>query len=205
MLVITLAGNLIVGPMIVVPVGALLALAWASASCTPLREIGYVRPHSWTATLVGGAAFGIVLKLVMKAIVMPLFGAEPSNQAYRFLVGNTAWLPTAALSMIVVGFAEETVFRGYLFNRFGRILGHGVGARLMTVAVTSAWFALAHYGGQGIPGVQQALVVGAVFGLSYAFGIGLVTLMAAHAAFDLTALALIFSGLETRVARLLFN
>src|SRR5688500_10596535 len=76
-LVIILSGNIVLDNMVVLPIGATLALIWVWRSRTPWSEIGYVRPKRWIATLAGGLAFGIALKLVMKAIVMPLFGADP--------------------------------------------------------------------------------------------------------------------------------
>ena len=42
-----------------VPIGALLVLVWVRLSRTPWREIGYVRPKSWTGTVPAGLAFGI--------------------------------------------------------------------------------------------------------------------------------------------------
>ena len=103
-------GNAVIGDMIAVPVGGLLALAWAWCSHTPLREIGYSKPESWLATLTVGLLVGIGLKLLMKSIVMPLLGADPINQAYHFLAGNTPLLPAAVWTMLVAGFGEETLF-----------------------------------------------------------------------------------------------
>src|SRR5580765_3405733 len=54
------------------PLSAALVLLWAWRSHTPWREIGYVRPRRWIATLAVGIVFGCAFKLVMKAIVMPL-------------------------------------------------------------------------------------------------------------------------------------
>src|SRR6185295_12311084 len=105
-IVVILSGNFLLPPL-----SAILVLAWAWRSHTPWREIGYVRPRSWIRTLAIGITFGIALKLLMKSIVMPLLGAEPTNQAYHYLVGNRAALPGAIYAMIVVaGFGEETVF-----------------------------------------------------------------------------------------------
>lgn len=41
-LVIVLAGNVSAGGVAVLPLGALLALAWARLSGTPWRDLGYV-------------------------------------------------------------------------------------------------------------------------------------------------------------------
>ena len=51
---------------------------------------------------------------------MPMLGAPPINQAFHFLAGNRAALPVALWSMILVaGWGEETLFRGYMFERLG--------------------------------------------------------------------------------------
>ena len=204
-LAIILSGNIVLANMFVVPAGATLAVIWAWRSRTPWSEIGYVRPKRWMATIAGGFAFGAALKIVMKAIVMPLFGADPINHAYRFLSGNRAMLPVAIWGMIVAGFAEETVFRGYLFERFTKLLGHGLGERIAIVLLTSGWFGLGHLATQGIAGVEQATIVGLIYGTIFAATGRLFMLMAAHASFNLTALAIIYWDVEVEVARLVFN
>jgi membrane protease YdiL (CAAX protease family) len=196
-----LAGNLIVAPL-----SAVLVLAWAHRSRTPWREIGYVRPRSWIRGLLVGIAFGAVLKLLMKAIVMPLLGADPINQAYHYLTGNRAALPAMLFAMIVgAGWGEETVFRGYMFERLGKLFGQGMSAKTASVLITAALFGIAHYPDQGLAGAQQGMIVGLVFGTIYAITGRLWMLMCAHAAFDLTALAIIYWDLETDVARLIFH
>ena len=188
-----------------VTVGALLVLLWVRLTGKPWREIGYVRPHSWIGGLALGLVFGAAFKLVMKAAVMPLFGAEPINQAYHYLAGNTAMLPAAVLMMLAAGFGEETVFRGFLFERLGKLFGSGPAAKAAIVVVTTAGFAALHYADQGVAGVEQASITGLVFGTTYALTGRLYTLMIAHAAFDLTALAFIYLGLEPAVAHLIFK
>lgn len=204
MLVILLTGNVFVGP-VALPVGAALVLLWARWSRTPWARIGYVRPASWSGGLLLGIAAGVAFKLLMKALVMPLLGADPINHAYHYLAGNRAALPAAVWAMLVAGFAEETVFRGYLFERFGRLLGAGTGAKTATVLITAAWFGLSHYSVQGLAGVEQASVVGLVFGTAFARSGRLWPLMCAHTAFDLTALAIIYRDAETDVARWVFG
>jgi hypothetical protein len=188
------------------PLAALLVLAWAWRSRTPWREIGYVRPASWLGGLAVGVVFGAAFKLAMKALVMPIFGAPPMNRAFQFLAGNPAALPGFVLQIVLsAGFAEETIFRGFFFERLGKLWGKRPGARVATVVVSAAYFGMLHYHVQGWPGVQQAVFVGLVFGAIFAVTGRLWMLMCAHIAFDLTAGALIYWGLETRVAHLLFR
>ncbi len=187
------------------PLGALLVLAWAYRSRTPWREMGFVRPRSWAVTLASAIALGAAFKLLMKAIVMPLLGADPLNQAYQYLVGNTAALPGMLFAVTAgAGFGEETVFRGFLFERLGKLYRRGPAATTAIVLATSAWFGILHYPGQGLPGVQQATIVGLVLGTIYAMTGRLWPLIIAHAAFDVTAVFIIYGDLESHVAHLIF-
>ena len=204
-LVILLAGNVFIAPMLAVPVGGLLALLWVRITRTPWSEIGYARPKSWLVTVAVGIVLGVAFKFAMKALVMPLLGANPENTAYHSLAGNRALLPAAAWSMLVAGFGEETVFRGFLFQRLGTLLGSSRGAQVVTVLLATAAFALAHMPDQGREGAEQAVFTGLVFGTIYAATRRIWVPMIAHAAFDLTALWLIYAGLEVRVAHLLFR
>src|SRR5688572_11673800 len=163
-ILVILAGNLIVAPL-----SAVLVLVWARRSRTPWREIGYVRPESWTRDLIIGIAFGIAFKLLMKAFVMPLLGADPINQAYHYLVGNRAALPGMFYAMTVgAGFGEETVFRGFMFERLGKLFGSNTGAKTLIVVISAAWFGVVHYPVQGLAGLQQATIVGLVYGTIFA-------------------------------------
>jgi len=72
------------------------------------------------------------------------------------------------------------------------------------VLASAALFAVAHMVGQGRDAVIQAAFTGTIFGAIYARTRSLWMLMVAHAAFDLVAVAIIYLGLEERVAHLLF-
>lgn len=194
------------GNFIITPLSAILVLLWTKISKTPWREIGYVQPRRWGKTIAIGMVFGVVLKFVMKAMVMPLFGAPPINQAYQFVTGNLAVIPVMIYTMIVTaGFGEETFYRGWMFERLSKLFGQGVWAKIVIVLTTSILFATVHYPEQGVPGVTQALVTGLIFGATFAITGQIFMLMIAHAAFDLTALWMIYYGLETRIAHLIFK
>jgi membrane protease YdiL (CAAX protease family) len=196
----------IVAGQLLAPLSAVLVLIWAKISRTPWHEIGYVRPRSWLGGFVIGVTLGIAFKFLMKAIVMPLLGAAPVNQTYHYLVGNgAAALAVVPLMVVTGGFGEETFFRGYLFERFGKLIGHSTVAKALTVLFTSVVFASLHYFDQGLAGAQQATITGLVFGTTFAFAGRLWTLMCAHAAFDLTAVAIIYWGLESSLAHLVFE
>jgi membrane protease YdiL (CAAX protease family) len=185
---------------------ALVVLAWVQLSRTPWRDLGFVRPKSWLLTVTIGVALGVVLKLVMKAVVMPLLGADPVNHVYHYVAGNPVAL--AGMIFIVVaggGFGEELVYRGFLFERLGKLLGHGRSAKIAIVLITTAVFAAMHVFDQGVAGAEQAVFTGLVFGSIFAAAGRIWIPMIAHAAFDLAALALIYWNLEPGVAHLIFK
>ena len=203
--IVTMLVIIALGP-ILEPLGAILVLAWVRRSHTPWSEIGYVRPKSWIGALAVGVPLGIAFKFLMKVIVMPLLGAPPINPAYHSLAGNSAALPGMLFAATVgAGFGEETVYRGYLFERLGKLFGRGVGATTAIVLLTSAWFGLIHYPVQGLAGAEQAAIVGLVYGAIFARTGRIWMLMFAHAAFDVTAVLMIYWNLESSVAHLVFK
>lgn len=200
-ILVILSGNLIF-----ISLSGVLVLVWVHLSRTPWWEIGYVRPRSWAATIVGGIVFGVAFKFALKAIVMPLLGADPVNHAYHYLAGHRAAIPFALFALTVgAGFGEETVFRGFFFERLGKLFGSSIAAKSAIVSITSILFGLAHYSVQGLAGTEQALITGLAFGSIVAVTGRIWMVMIAHAAFDLTAYAMIYWNFETSVAHVLFR
>jgi membrane protease YdiL (CAAX protease family) len=200
-IVLILAGSLVTSAL-----GAVLVLAWARLSNTRWRELGFVRPKSWVRTVAVAIPFGVALKFLVKAVVMPLFGAPAINPKYHYLAGNAGALPLMLAAVIVgAGFGEETVFRGYMFERLRRLLGSGAVATALIVLFTSAVFALGHFHEQGLAGTEQAAITGLIFGTIFAVTNQIWTVMIAHAAFDLAAVAIIYWDVEATVAHLFFR
>jgi len=200
-MLLVLARNFVLAPL-----SAVLALLWAYRSQTLWREIGYVRRGSWAMTAAGGVGFGVALKLMMKSVVMPWLGAPPINPAYQFLVGNAgATIEMLWVVVVAGGWGEETLFRGYLFERLGKLLGESPWARAAVVLLTSVVFGLLHLHDQGIAGAQQATITGLVFGSIFAATRQIWPLVVAHAAFDVTAVLIIYAGLERNIAHWFFR
>lgn len=197
---------ILAGAMVNGLVSATLVVLWVVLSNTPWHEIGYVRPKNYALTIGGGVAFGAALKLLLKAVVMPLLGAKPINGAYHFLAHNSAALPGFLLLVVVsAGWGEETFWRGYLFERVERLFGSSAATKIIVVLVTSALFGMAHYQGQGRDGVVQAIITGLTFGSIFAYTERLVFVMIAHAAFDVVAVLIIYFDVETHIAHLVFR
>ncbi len=199
--VVSLGANLTLAPL-----GAVLVLLWARWSRTPWSELGFVRPRSVARDLAQGVALGAALKLVTKAVVMPLLGADPINRAFHFIAGNPSALPGMLFASIVVaGVGEEIVYRGFLFERLRTLFGRGALATMLIVVLTSAFFGSIHFPEQGLAGAEQAVVTGLVFATVFSATGRIWTVMVAHAAFDLTAVVIIYFDLEATVAQLVFH
>ena len=196
-IVILLIGNL---------AGAALVLIWAVVSGTRWRDLGFVRPPHGAIDLVIALFAGVIFKILMKALVMPLLGFGAVNSTYHYLAGNTAALLVTLLWVTVGGgFGEELIWRGFLFERLGAFLGPRAHAKLVIVVVTSILFALAHLWDQGVPGAVQATITGLVFGATYARIRTIWPVMVAHAAFDVAAVLMIYWNLEEPIGRLLLH
>lgn len=196
----------IVLPAILGPLRPIGPLLWARRSRTPLSALGLARPASWPAVIVLGIAGGIALKLLMKAVVMPLLGAPALNARFGFLEGDPVLLAWMLLVVVFgAGLGEELTFRGFLFERLGQLFGSSARARIGIVAGTSLFFGLVHLPEQGIPGAEQATLTGLLMGTIYARTGNLWLPVVLHAAFDVTAVFIIYWGLESRVAHFFFR
>lgn len=186
-------------------VGAIVVLLWARLHHTPMRELGFASPPRWLRTLAVAAAIGISLRLILKALVMPLLGAPAVNASYQYLTGNTAALAQVGAVILLAGVAEELLYRGFLFERFRALLGSGRGVILASILTSTALFAIAHYRDQGFLGVAQSAITGLAFATMFAGYRNLWPPVVAHITFNLTSVALIYSDLESAVAESVFR
>jgi membrane protease YdiL (CAAX protease family) len=197
---------ILAGALVFMPIAAVLILLWAWLSKTPFAELGLVRPKSWIGGLVVGVVLGVALKFLLKAIVLPLLNAPPVNATFHDIAGDPqalAWF--LAYVIVGAGFSEELVYRGYLFERLGKLIGKGASATAVTVLLTTALFAVSHWQ-QGLFGIVNAAITGLAVALVYlACRRRLFVPMVMHAAFDITAAVMIYLGLETQVSHLVFK
>lgn len=186
-------------------VSGLLVLAWARLARLPYSALGFVRPRSWWRSVGYGVALGVGLKLVMKALVLPLLGASAVNERFHFVQGHPLVALGLAAYAFVAAFNEETFFRGFLFERIGTWLGRNRVGAVAAVVLSSALFGLLHFE-QGRLGITNATIVGVVSGVVYlANRRRIFLLMVAHASFDILSFAIIYFGLEQKIAGLIFH
>ncbi len=187
------------------PAAVVLVLLWVWASRTPWRDLGFVRPKSWMGLIALGIVLGIAEKFLMKAVVLPLLGAPPLNPVFQDLPGHPQQLALLLLiSVFQAGFGEELLFRAYLFERIGKLIGDGVFQRIVMVLATTAIFAGLHFE-QGSAGIENAAIVGGISATIYALTKRLWLIVVMHATFDIVSFLIIYYRLEIWVSHLVFH
>lgn len=128
----------------------LLLIGWASLRARGLRwrDVGLNFDPAWRRLLLVGCAAGLGFWLFEYLVENPLLhaitGRYPDLSDFKDLVGN---LPLLALllvaNIVLAGFGEEMVWRGYALSRLADLTPTRGGWLLAIVAVNAA-FGLAH-------------------------------------------------------------
>lgn len=139
---------------------------------TPLcREAGLAR-----SLLVGIACAALAV-----ALLLPLaLHLHAIRWAPKLPKGLWLW---ALNNLLLVAFAEEALFRGFLQASLARWLGGGAGGAWIAIGVASLTFGIAHHAAGPLM-VAIASVAGAAYGLAYRHG-GLLASVSAHFGFNL--------------------
>jgi len=181
------------------PIGVLSAsaVAWylEGGGIAGLSRLGLSRPRSWTVTILLAVVTAVVGQLavsLLSPLVLSWWGT-PDFSAIGKLRGHP-WALAKWLLVIWTGaaFGEEIVFRGFLIRRFADAYGNTRRAQASAIAVSAAFFGLAH-SYQGPSGAILAGVIALVYGTSYVQARGnLWRTILAHGLYDSTAFILAF-------------
>lgn len=156
------------------PAAALLGLLTARGS---LRMSLWPRAHGLAYALLGTCA-GVVsgFLAVTFALWVPALSALPTP-AYS----HGGWIAVVVSAVLVAPAVEEAFFRGWLQRALAKQLPPALASWAFVFA--AAAFALAHFGGYGLPQLVLGLLAGAVFRSSGA----LLPSILGHAAHNLVA------------------
>jgi membrane protease YdiL (CAAX protease family) len=192
----------------------LFLLGWISlrVRCLRWKDVGLnlgPRPD-WPLTkiLFVGVIVGIGMEALELFATQPLLtnllNKGPDLHEYQRLVGNAQLLILGiVLAWVLAAFGEETVWRGYLMNRFAEIFG-SIRHRTDSPWRTSAWiasailvsllFGVAHFS-QGPTGISENVIDGAILaGVYFATGRNLWAPIIAHGIQDTIDVLLIYLG-----------
>ena len=180
----------------------LLLIAWLSLRLRGLtwRHVGLQLVPEWRRLIAIGCAAGVGFWLFEYFIENPLLhavtGRYPDLSEFRDVVGNVPLLAILlGANIVLAGFGEEMVWRGYALSRVALTIGKSAGwiAALLLVNVT---FGLAH-SYQGEAGATQAAVQGVLLGLLYLWsGRNLIAPICAHIVANTCDFLLLFTGLH---------
>ena len=153
---------------------AALQLLWAGFAALLLivnRErfaaIGLGRPASVGRTVL----LGLLTAACIFAAVVTLehfgYGRERLGDIGRELKGNLPLLAErVAISLVVVGFVEEFIFRGFVMSRVAHIFGGANWSWIIALFAQAALFGLAH-GYQQLYGMALTGIIGLFLGAVY--------------------------------------
>jgi membrane protease YdiL (CAAX protease family) len=155
----------------------------------PIRLVGWNFRHGVIDVLIGFALFiptFIVTGLLNQALqTVGLSG--PAAPLPSFLTPSGGWqFGLAAVLVVVVAVAEETIFRGYLILRFENVLR----SVWLAVVLSAIIFSIGH-GYEGSAGVITVGVMGVVFALVYIWRRSLVAPITMHFLQDFLGIVLL--------------
>jgi membrane protease YdiL (CAAX protease family) len=171
-----------------------------------LRGTGWVAAGlKWThearlfigAGLVAGVAFWAFEYFVENPILFQLTGRMPDLSTFAAVTGNLEFLAIfLALNLVLAGFGEEMVWRGYALPRTAEVFGDDWFSWTLAFVAVNTAFGLAHFY-QGEAGVIQASVQGVLLGCLYLLtGRNLIAPIAAHFTANTCDFILIYLGVH---------
>jgi membrane protease YdiL (CAAX protease family) len=180
-----------VGSNRVVAIGALQVL-WAGLAAIlvllngeRLSSLGMRWPERPLLIVVAGLSLAAVLFAVVVTLENLGYGRERLGEIGTELRGNTnLLLERVALSVFVVGFVEEFMFRGFIMSRLANILGGSRVAWTAALVGQAVLFGLTH-GYQQFYGMALTGVLGLLLGGVYlASGRNLWIVVIGHGCYD---------------------
>jgi membrane protease YdiL (CAAX protease family) len=154
-----------------------------------VSEIGWKFRKRWKDILLGVAIFipfFFTASLVDRLLQDLGFSVPATPMPFPGATKSVLEILLAFVLVVIVAWAEETIFRGYLILRFKPITG----SPLAAVLLSSFVFSLGH-GYEGSAGVITVGFMGFVFGLVYLWRESLVAPMTIHFLQDLSGILIL--------------
>jgi len=179
----------------------LFLLGWISLRWRGVKwkDVGLTVDQPLSKLFVVGMVVGIGMEALELFATQPLLTKllhkGPDLHQLQRLVGNWQLLILGILlAWILAAFGEETVWRGYLLNRFAEVFGRSTSAWFASAILISLLFGFAHFP-QGPTGIIENIIDGAILAaLYFATGRNLWAPIIAHGIQDTVDVLLIYLG-----------
>jgi membrane protease YdiL (CAAX protease family) len=168
-------------------VGLILLFLWRNGE--NVERIGWNFRRAGREAVLGAALFVplFIGAALLERILLRLGLSRPATPMPSFLAAKgSAEFLLAAVLVVVVAVAEETIFRGYLLLRFQTLLRSSA----LAVLLSSVIFSLGH-GYEGSAGLVTVGVMGAVFAIIYLWRRSLVAPIVMHFLQDFLSIVLL--------------
>ena len=136
-----------------------------------LIGLGFFPPANWGTTVLWSLLLGIAIQFASTLILEPFADkvthSTTDHSAFEGLRGNLRnFLFVLLLVWILVAFAEEIIFRGYVMGDMAELMGTSNAALTINLLVSSILFGLAHWY-QGRSGALSTGVIGVLLGILF--------------------------------------
>jgi membrane protease YdiL (CAAX protease family) len=146
---------------------ALFTTLLAALNHETLSDLGLKKPESIARTLVYGVLTAAAVFAVVVGLEQRGYGADRLGDMAAELKGNAALAAQRiAISVLIVGFVEEFVFRGFLLLRLIKLLGGSRVAVAIALLLQAALFGLLH-SYQHLYGIVLTASLALFFGIVY--------------------------------------
>jgi membrane protease YdiL (CAAX protease family) len=124
------------------------------------RQIGFTS-RGFTNDLIIGAMCGIIIFLLTKFVLNPIFLNIGGNGFFSIDRDNSNFLLYVASVVVLAPFAQEIIFRGYGITKLQIKWGS-----IIAIIVTGVFFSLLHFG-EGVGSMLIAFIVGCFLGFLF--------------------------------------
>ena len=187
--------NRIIATGIIFVAWALLAALFVAINRESFSEVGLKKPARVSCTVLSGLLAATAVFVVVVGLEKLGYGANRIGEMATELKGNPALLmQRIVISVLIVGFVEEFIFRGFLLLRLTKLFGGSNVATATALVMQAALFGLSH-AYQHLYGILLTGFLGLFFGIIYlALNRNLWVVVIGHGLYD-AAHALYLAGL----------
>jgi len=174
-----------------------------------LKEIGFYKPKKISKLILQAIIIGLLMSFIFKTVLTPLLEAILNSKrdltSFYELKGNSKLLLVYIIRLILIaGFFEEIVFRGFLISKFLKLFGSSNLGWFASILLAATIFSFFHEY-QGLVGIIYTGIAGLVFGYLYKFfNKSLWYLIIIHSSFDISSAVLMYYDYYDEVTSLFF-